>query len=302
MNYRNFCDTLGGLLAESIPDDCYIQFRQLSRDGDKRLSGILTIGNGEASAPGFSLPEYYEKYLNGTCLRSIEEQIRRKFLSSGVCGLTAELKEEDPALLKSRICFKLIGSAGNAALLRTLPHRSFLDLSVVYELRQEYRGRYLGSMLLDADSAARLELCEEELYALALHNTPEKLPFSCVGIMDVLEELKSEVPAGFDHRCALPVDEDTALPMYVLTNSHRFCGAAVLLYPGVQEALLTRFGEYLLLPSSIHEWILVPDRPYLDPEDLKATVREINRSMLDRSEILSDNVYRKQNGRALTLI
>ena len=80
--------------------------------------------------------------------------------------------------------------------------------------------------------------------------------------------------------------------MYVLTNEKKYLGAAALLYPYV----LNHIGKILknnfyVLPSSIHECILVPDSGRYSRMELMSMVREVNESQVEKEEILSYEVY-----------
>ena len=80
--------------------------------------------------------------------------------------------------------------------------------------------------------------------------------------------------------------------MYVLTNSTGSLGAAALFYPDVKEKAAELMGsDYYILPSSVHEVILVPDNPSIDAKDLCKMVKEANRTVVEEKDILSDNVY-----------
>ena len=80
--------------------------------------------------------------------------------------------------------------------------------------------------------------------------------------------------------------------MYVMTNTRGINGAACLLYKNA----LARFAQKLkqdlfLLPSSVHEVILVPKSDILKKEDLSEMVREINKTEVSPKEVHSDTVY-----------
>ena len=82
------------------------------------------------------------------------------------------------------------------------------------------------------------------------------------------------------------------VPMYVLSNTQKSLGAACILYDGVLKSCAARLGEaYYVLPSSIHEVIMVPVSAVGDEQELSAMVRDINRTQVRDTEILSDNIY-----------
>ena len=49
--------------------------------------------------------------------------------------------------------------------------------------------------------------------------------------------------------------------------------------------------DLVILPSSIHETILLPLHQSKNIDCLKEMVYDLNRTILDQSEFLSDNVY-----------
>ena len=80
--------------------------------------------------------------------------------------------------------------------------------------------------------------------------------------------------------------------MYVLTNMQRNYGAAVLLYPGLLEMIGEEWKEnFYILPSSIHEVLLVPESKNPGLSELKEAVFSINRTEVTKEEFLSDTVY-----------
>ncbi len=82
------------------------------------------------------------------------------------------------------------------------------------------------------------------------------------------------------------------IPMYVATVSDCQFGAKVLAYPGFFEyAAAIVGGSYYILPSSIHELILLADDGTLTVEELQNTVREINETEVSESDFLSNEVY-----------
>ena len=80
--------------------------------------------------------------------------------------------------------------------------------------------------------------------------------------------------------------------MYVLSNFSRLYGAGVILYDGVLENCAKVLGgSFYILPSSVHEVIIVPDEGQMTKENLEAMVREVNATQVEEQELLSDYVY-----------
>ena len=64
---------------------------------------------------------------------------------------------------------------------------------------------------------------------------------------------------------------------YYLTNSNIVNGAATILYPDILKTIGDKFqGNYFILPSSIHEVLLMKDDGEINVEELQSTVRSVN--------------------------
>jgi hypothetical protein len=99
------------------------------------------------------------------------------------------------------------------------------------------------------------------------------------------------------------LDRDTPLghedigAMYVLTTEGSNLGACALYYPDVKEKAAELMGSgYYVLPSSVHEVILVPDTAGHNEKELCDMVKQANRTVVDEKDILSDNVYHYSRG------
>ena len=80
--------------------------------------------------------------------------------------------------------------------------------------------------------------------------------------------------------------------LYVATNDNGLFGASVVAYPGMLEEAVQRLqGDYYILPSSIHEVLLVSAKEVQDYRELEAMVRQINEAEVAPAERLSDRVY-----------
>ena len=80
--------------------------------------------------------------------------------------------------------------------------------------------------------------------------------------------------------------------MLVATTQEVFMGAAVIQYPGFMEQAAEQIGgDFFVLPSSIHEVLLIPDDGKADFHELAAMVQSINETQVAPADRLSDNVY-----------
>lgn len=87
-----------------------------------------------------------------------------------------------------------------------------------------------------------------------------------------------------------PVEIEAGMPLVLTSDSGRL-GASVLYYPGVAKHLGDLVGgDYFVLPSSVHEVLILPDRGQADPKELAMMVQQINEAEVSPQERLGNKV------------
>ena len=122
-----------------------------------------------------------------------------------------------------------------------------------------------------------------QIHELAKQNTPKLLPAVFKPMRIVIEEL-------LGNPCNNLIQSDDI--MFVLTNSLRSFGAICFLYEDVLFHIGNLLREnYFILPSSIHEVIIIPESQAPCKETLNEMIVEINESQVEIEDVLSDHVY-----------
>ena len=95
--------------------------------------------------------------------------------------------------------------------------------------------------------------------------------------------------------------DDKRCPLYVLSNKNKLYGAAAIAYERgrfldkcreqIENTLGSPLGGIYVLPSSVHECILIPATSDTSVSDLRAMVMEVNRTQVAPEEILSDEIF-----------
>ena len=186
--------------------------------------------------------------------------------------------------IKTRLACKMINYEKNKLLLQEIPYISYLDLAVVfyYSLENEEIGS--GTILIYDSHLSMWKISKEQLYEIARRNTPKLFPYEFKAMGELIAE-------AFEDSVS-PEDEEQALPMYVLTNSERHLGAVNILYDSILSSIGERIQDsFFILPSSVHECIIVPAEVRASKTDLESMVCEINRTQVLPEEVLSDTVY-----------
>lgn len=124
-----------------------------------------------------------------------------------------------------------------------------------------------------------------QLHRDAAHTTKQRNGHSLSPIGDVLRSLQPEEELG---------DEMDPNVFYVLSNESTVRGACVLFYDGMLEDMANQLGgDYYILPSSVHEVLLLPQESGIDPKHLQGMVQEINGNpdTIDPKDVLANHVY-----------
>lgn len=103
---------------------------------------------------------------------------------------------------------------------------------------------------------------------------------------DALENSKKLMPALYGDLGNLFGFSQEQTPLYVVTNEKMYFGASVILYCDKLP------NEFYMLPSSIHETLIIPIDKYSDEEsNLADMVRAVNSTEVRPEDKLSDNAY-----------
>ena len=286
MTMENFCNIIKNDIQKEFGDGFRISLTPTVKNNGVKLTGLAIMEEGCNFSPAIYLDFYYEEYTGGrTDLKKIEQGIlecyRFSRLQSGRLDLSG-ITEWETA--KSRLACKLINYNDNQELLKTTPHEKFLDFAVVcyYMLDEDC----FATTLIQDRFLSLWGIEQNELIQTAKENTFRLLTPGIHSMRDVIMELMDGIDlCGLDNR--------TDSHMYVLTNQTKKNGSICILYPD----LLKNFADGLqddlyIIPSSIHEVILVPAGETAGRGgELSEMVQEVNRTQVEREEILSDHVY-----------
>lgn len=132
------------------------------------------------------------------------------------------------------------------------------------------------------------------------HFTEEELAMACRNTMK--DARIAEIQNTFFGGHLQTIDEWTPVigesGMYVLTNMTSCNGAGAMFCNELLEKIQTKLDcDFYLLPSSIHEVIIVPDEGGYDRSELDAMVRTINATEVDANDRLADHVFYYTDGK-----
>lgn len=302
MNYASFCDTLTASLLSRLDSGTSVRMQQIQKNNGICLDALCFFRDCTRCSPLVYLDPLYDEYLSGGSLDEICSEILRGLRKEP--PFTDEFLErmQDIDSVKDLISFRLISRKDNKTLLSDVPWVPFLDLAMVFYL-------YLGSTasthttaLIHTEQMTLWHLSTESLYCLAVKNTPRLFPASIYRLEDLLAgELISSVPSdpgAFPgaHPLSGPIASDllpdSSPALYVLTNSAGIHGAACLAYRDIIKNFADQAGmDLIILPSSIHEVLLIPDTRSCRYEDIRDMIKKVNSEDVPPEDRLSDELY-----------
>ena len=252
--------------------------------------GIIIGGKGSNIAPVIYLEEYYDYFKHGMDMESVIVDILEFSETIKIGGEFPSDFISDYDGIKNRIIFCIINTQRNEELLKEIPHREIEDLSIIYKVVFENSTEGNAMMRITNEHMEVWKVREEELWKISEENTKRIFPAEFFTMTSALTELtKGATSVNLFSRNTWSQDGR----MYVLSNQMRSDGASCLMYLGVLERIAKIIHRnYYILPSSVHEVIVLPDRGGFEVEELNEMIKDINESELDPEDILSDHCYK----------
>ena len=289
MEFTNFTTLVQREVEKRAGENYRVKLNDVMKNNGVVLRGITLMQDDSNISPTIYLNPYYDAYENGdTTLGTVIDEVIDTYEKNKI-NRSIDMKFFlNYETVKSRIIFKLINTEKNRELLRDVPYIPFHDLSIVFQclVSEERFGN--ASILIHNVHLQLWKVNARELYECALENTPLLQGYELADMNTVLEEMKAL--GGIDDEEIEDMQQE--VPMYVLSNKSRINGASCILYKDIlKDFAMVVDKDLYVLPSSIHEVILLPSDGTQESEQLKEMVREINQSQVEKEEVLSDSVY-----------
>ena len=249
----------------------------------------ITINHGKDTVlPTIYLEQFLIEYLGGTEMSEIVNEIMKIDSSAREVNIPDMSFYTDFSKIKDALFLKLINTEKNEELLSQAPSRKFLDLSLVVYCDLSAFLEMNATVLVKNDHLENLGITEEELFDTATSNT-RNMKIVKKDIADVILNLQNK-----NERTNINPDDfiNEYGKMYVMTNKDMVLGAVTMIFDDVlDELIMEKYRGVYIIPSSIHEVILVPDLGNMDRDNLNSMICEVNSTSLLEQEILSNNAY-----------
>ncbi|MCI7145698.1 MAG: DUF5688 family protein [Clostridiales bacterium] len=281
LSYEGFSSVILSQMRQRLsdrvnPEDIRIEKKLLNND---TMTDSLNFHvKGSSCMPSVRLGELYDAYVSGERLEDIVDDLgeiynRSAVISSEVMsGINAALADGDAAcrLLE----FRLINRERNRGRLDGCLYRELGEFALSYYLKTGISDQGWYSLSVTDDMCEAWGMTEDELYDIAMDN------------MNLSQCFRFQQGGAMD-----PIGEEN--PMFILTSAMGINGATVIVSRKVREKVAEYLNDdYYILPSSVHELIIIPKKKASAVHHLVETVRSVNRSdAVPEGDFLSDNVY-----------
>ena len=260
MDFNTFIQMVKDALEERLGGTASVGIHRAMKNNGIVEERIAITRKGCKAAPLVDLQPYFQQYQSGQgfdeCISNILEGCRS-------CGKDMESLQEaaqgmrDWENVKGSVFPFLLSRERNRELLGSVAYEEYLDLAT-----------WWGISLVPV-RAMPLE---------NMGNAGTGLIHLGIFVGEMAGEPPMEVDGGF--------------PMAVLSNKGKMYGAAGMRDTGVLDSYAKAVGgDLYILPSSLHEVILLPALGGYVAEQLKAMVSDINSECVPTEDCLSDSVY-----------
>ena len=186
------------------------------------------------------------------------------------------------AEMKNKLAMEVVSAERNAGMLQNVPHEQMEDIAVVYRLALDSSKDASSTVLVTNDLMDKFGITHEQLHDDAMKNAPLIRPAEIKGMEETLNEMQGGL--------ALEPDPDEILFVAGVPDQNN--GAAVIACPNFFEDAAEKLGgDYFIIPSSIHEVLLVKDTGEMNARDLAAMIKEVNATEVAPEDVLTDHAY-----------
>lgn len=294
MNFEGFVEEVKNRIKDFLPDDYADADVEITES--KKLNctypALIVKKEGQEIAASVDLDMLYDM----TDEMSMEEVLAQAADMAQRQPEGLDINEiQDYEKARERLFIRVSNAEANREVLKDAPHKEILGLAVTCHVLVGLEDGEMGSTMVTAPLLDKYGVTTEQLFEDAFLNSQAILPPSIEPMETMLGRMMGlgmgmEAPATLDAQLEnLDLEK---MGMAVLTNREAVNGAAVIFYPGLMEKIGdSQQVNLFILPSSVHEVILVPDNGSMNLKDLEDMVKSINASEVSPKDRLSDTVY-----------
>lgn len=300
MEYEEFKKYLMESVREEFPLPYQIKLHNVRKNNGLLLESLVILQDDCNLSPQFYVQKYYARYEQGESIDDLVQEICDAYRET-----VADAEQKTPDLsfahCRERIIYRLVSMEKNEEQFASMPYIPFLNLAITFHCLMVQEKEGIGSIRINNTLLQSWELDHKQLFALAQENTMRLFPAKHCKLEQLMMDMIGECGVSDEQaeKVLAETQSDSSPVTYVVTNESGINGAAVILYPKFLQQIATVMGgSYYLLPSSIHEMLIVEGSTTMTVQQLRRMVHDVNERCVQVDEVLSDDVYyyNDQNG------
>lgn len=241
---------------------------------------VVSLRN-ENMSPSIYMDCFYELYRQGTSIENIINKIVYEYENARKEMSSSDIVLPNKDNVKDKIFMRLVNYESNKKQFEDCPLVPYHDLAITFRYLVKNDENGIASAIVRNKDLVEWDISNEELYDIAKENTRRLFPPELRRLDDMLRE--------YDENIDIP--EDSGL--HILTNQQHINGATYMVYEDIiKEFAQNNNSDVYILPSSIHEVLLLPYKEDINKSNLEEMVKEINEYVVSPLEYLSDTVYK----------
>jgi hypothetical protein len=279
LDFSSFAVQLKELVSAQLGEEFELYLHTAAKNNGGLREGIVVRKKEERVTHSIYLELYYKKYIKNVELENIAVEFVEAYSQAALNNLPEAEVLEDFNKISENIFFRLVNYQKNEDVLRDVPFLTFLDLAITFHCLVQNKKDYISSLRITNRHLEGWGINIKILTEVAKDNTPRIFPASIRTMEEIL--------GGFSLAAA-----DNINRMYVISNGTGINGASCLLYKDVINVLAEELnGNLFILPSSIHEIIVIKDDGFVGKDELVDMVKDVNLTQVAEEDFLSDSVY-----------
>lgn len=280
-------------LPEEIRKSAVISVHPIRNSHIVQQYGLMIRMGNETVIPIFYLGDAWKKFEGGMEIKAVLGDLVQEYLKYRDIQKYIHVDTSmEYDVVKDRVVYQVLNKEANRNSLRERVYtdmgQGFVKVYAIHRKLDVFGTE--GSIAITHDVVKRFGYDVEEIREAAEENTPRIYPAVFVPIGQMLGDAGQEESPGYN-----PAE----IELHVLANAVAYRGAGALFYPGMQEKIAEQLGgNYYVLPSSLHEVLIVPEKPGMEVRELEQKVRRINRETVSKEDFISNKVlfYDREKG------
>ena len=278
MTFEEFVKEVETQILEYLPKEirekeCEVRVEKVRKNQDQIFHGLSVFplsSDGTGLSPSIYLEQFYEAYNAGEPLPCILRKIAEVYQNA--ISEVSKIKKIPELLMdynwvRTRFQIRACDTAMNRERMKDIMHITQGPITgLIYVVVNDDPGNFSSTAVT-------------------------KLMFEGWGVTEkqLLEDvMKANKSFGVELFCF-------SEGFFCLTNRPKLNGAGLIFNKDVMDDIHDKIGDFYILPSSIHECMIVPFSAGMSYEFLEGVVRSANKEIVNDDEVLSNEVmmYRK---------